>query len=720
MAPSKVGRQPPEKADFQVHRPDTALLATLQGLQMQSGVPIHHLRRLALKELADNALDAADAAGRPGQVRIERITDQVYAVEDQGNGLPGNQDEIVNLFSLGREMISRKFWRLPSRGCLGNGLRIIVGTVAATGGTIEITTLNQRMLIRPLKSGKTEIVSTDTVEYPIGTRLVVTFGRELHLDEADISWAQTAITLAQKAGPTYLRAANPRWFDSDQFTETLSIIEPLEITVRQFVERLDGCAGAKAGQLVSPFGKGRTCRSMTETDARQLLTKLQASARMVKPKSLGPIGESAFNPELYGYSLQGGTFTFGTHLPLATIPFIVEAWVSVADRKGTDVSITCLCNRTAIVGEITGYRRRSDPKSISVSGIGLNLTYSDAIELPKGSCDIHLHITSPLIPTSSIGKRPNLDDFSTKIAAAVRQAFNRSRNRLPPDPAEPKPEKIKPLRPPSHKSIVLGRLFEAIAKTSGDGQYIFGQRNLFYKVRPFVEVETGGEELEYPNFCQIITEYESENGEIEGMIRDDRGSFFDLQRNIPLGTTAVADYRRPSWLFHKLLYCEKEDHKKILEQGGWPFRHDCAVMSGKGYSSRAARDLIDKIADTVGDEPVTVFCLHDADAAGSMIAQTLQEATRARDRRRIEIVDLGLYPQQAIEMGLPVEDISYKRPQPISDYMRSQPGNWHAWLQHHRVELNALSPAELMAFLDEKVEEHGYSQGRAAAACSVQ
>ena len=158
--PSKVGRQAPEKADFQVHRPDTALLATLQGLQMQSGVPIHHLRRLALKELADNALDAADAADRPGQVRIERITDQVYAVEDQGNGLPGNQDEIANLFSLGREMISRKFWRLPSRGCLGNGLRIIVGTVAATGGTIEITTLNRRMLLRPLKSGKTEIVST--------------------------------------------------------------------------------------------------------------------------------------------------------------------------------------------------------------------------------------------------------------------------------------------------------------------------------------------------------------------------------------------------------------------------------------------------------------------------------------------------------------------------------------------------------------------------------
>ena len=264
--------------------------------------------------------------------------------------------------------------------------------------------------------------------------------------------------------------------------------------------------------------------------------------------------------------------------------------------------------------------------------------------------------------------------FSSEIAAAIRQAFTRSRNRLPPDPAEPKPEKIKPLKPPSHKSIVLDHLFEAIDLTSGHGEYIFGQRNLFYKIRPFVEKETGGEVLTYANFTQIITVYENENGDIPRMIRDDRGSFFDLVNEIPFGTTAVANYRRPSWRFHKVLYSEKEDHKKILEQAGWPFRHDCAVMSGKGYSSRAARDLIDKIADTFGDEPVTVFCIHDADAAGSMIAQTLQEATLARGRRRIEIIDLGLYPKQAIDMGLPVEDISYDRPQPVSDYMRSSTG----------------------------------------------
>jgi DNA topoisomerase VI subunit A len=44
-------------------------------------------------------------------------------------------------------------------------------------------------------------------------------------------------------------------------------------------------------------------------------------------------------------------------------------------------------------------------------------------------------------------------------------------------------------------------------------------------------------------------------------------------------------------------------------------------MSSKGFSTRAARDLIDHLAEH--DEPITVFAVTDADAYGSMIYQTL-------------------------------------------------------------------------------------------------
>ena len=130
----------------------------------------------------------------------------------------------------------------------------------------------------------------------------------------------------------------------------------------------------------------------------------------------------------------------------------------------------------------------------------------------------------------------------------------------------------------------------------------------------------------------------------------------------------VEDYERPVWTFNKLLYIEKEGAQEALKQNRWLERHDCAVMSSKGFSTRAARDLIDKLVEH--DEPIEVFCAHDADASGSMIYQTLQEATRARGARKIEIVNIGLEPWEALEMGLEVETLAEADTRkPVADYV---------------------------------------------------
>jgi DNA topoisomerase VI subunit A len=73
----------------------------------------------------------------------------------------------------------------------------------------------------------------------------------------------------------------------------------------------------------------------------------------------------------------------------------------------------------------------------------------------------------------------------------------------------------------------------------------------------------------------------------------------------------VEDYERPEWNFNKLVYIEKEGANEALKEAGWLERHACAVMSSKGFSTRAARDLIGLLAEH--DEPVEVFCVHDAD-----------------------------------------------------------------------------------------------------------
>jgi len=116
------------------------------------------------------------------------------------------------------------------------------------------------------------------------------------------------------------------------------------------------------------------------------------------------------------------------------------------------------------------------------------------------------------------------------------------------------------------------------------------------------------------------------------------------------------------------------------------------------------RDLVDKLAEH--DEPVTVFCVHDADAYGTMIYQTFQEATKARGARKIRIVNLGLEPWEAAEMGLEIEEVEEKnRRKPVADYVceRRDGDAWEEWLQSNRVELNAMTTPQFIEWLDGKM-----------------
>ena len=221
------------------------------------------------------------------------------------------------------------------------------------------------------------------------------------------------------------------------------------------------------------------------------------------------------------------------------------------------------------------------------------------------------------------------------------------------------------------------------------------------------------QELKLSNWKKIITAYE--NGrDIPGMYREPRGTIYHPHgdETIPLGTLSVASYARPIWTYSTIINIEKEGWAEALKAARWPERHDCAVMSSKGFTTRAARDLVDKLAEH--DEPVTVFCAHDADASGTLIYQTFQEATKARGARKIQIVNLGLEPWEGIAMGLQVERVSRgKKREPVADYVlartdRAPDGSrWEDWLQTHRIELNAMTTPVFLAWLDRKMAQHG-------------
>jgi len=93
--PALASQQAPQILKFQ--RPDWALFRTVEGLQQRAGVPKSKLRRLVLKELADNGLDSG------ANVRVGKV-DGGYFVEDDGSGI--DPDDVARLFSIARPMVS--------------------------------------------------------------------------------------------------------------------------------------------------------------------------------------------------------------------------------------------------------------------------------------------------------------------------------------------------------------------------------------------------------------------------------------------------------------------------------------------------------------------------------------------------------------------------------------------------------------------------------------
>jgi hypothetical protein len=256
---------------------------------------------------------------------------------------------------------------------------------------------------------------------------------------------------------------------------------------------------------------------------------------------------------------------------------------------------------------------------------------------------------------------------------------------------------------PVQRDVIFSLLPAAIAHSSGNGQYEFNQRGLFYAVRPgFIEVF--GKEPLYSTFTDIITDYEAEVGDVDGMYRDDRGALYVPHSSgepIALGQRLVRAYERPEWTFNKILYVEKGSFVSLLRQAGWPELHDCAILTSQGYASRAVRDLFDALGET--DEDLTFFCVHDADGYGTCIYQTLVQETKARPGRKVEVINLGLDPEEALAMRLPVEPVDQARRIPAADYLSEK---WREWLQTKRVELNAMTSPQFIQWLDSKMAEH--------------
>jgi hypothetical protein len=631
---------------------------------------------VVIKELTDNALDNS------GDCELS-FADRAVVVEDGGPGIPGDDEEIARLFSMSRPMTSSKYLRLPTRGALGNGLRVVVGAVAVTGGRLSVATRGRKLEIVPdVQTGRSTAIRVGDFDGP-GTRIEVVLGKPLELTPDDMDLAEIAIAVARAQGKRYIGKTSPHWYDTESFFELLLSVRDDRVTVREFLKQFDGCS-ANTGRIADGFS-ARPARSLTRDEAARLLKAAQSVARPVSPQRLGAIGEDAF-PGPYARKALFATLPPGADGSRIRLPIVVEAW---ADPDPGYSRALFLVNGTPCIADAGAVYHAKEKTTVVYGPDHVRLS----VKTGKAGIDLVVNIIIPYMPMTSDGKAPALGMFREALRPAIETVARRAKK------LQPRVEN------PNIKKVVFANMEEQIRIVSDDRRYRFQWRQVFYRMRPIVKGALGVE-LDGSYFSQtLVTAWEAERGGEERMAyRDPRGTFYvpHSRDSFPLGTLQVEHFQRPEWQFNKVLYLEKEGFFEALKADGWPERHDCALMTSKGQPTRAARDIIDLIGET--DEPVWVFCLHDSDAAGTMIFQSLREETKARPRRNVEIINLGLDPWEAVELAergiVEVEDVSFDTKQSVAGYVD---GKWAHWLQSHRVELNAFTTPRFFEWLDGKM-----------------
>jgi hypothetical protein len=272
---------------------------------------------------------------------------------------------------------------------------------------------------------------------------------------------------------------------------------------------------------------------------------------------------------------------------------------------------------------------------------------------------------------------------------------------------------------------------EAYMAASANGTLPALARQIFYQARPKIMAMTEDKELQYGYFSQtLLPDYIEEHGVDWNVVYDARGHFEEphTNRRIGCGTIEVGNYLHamkgpdivpaefsdanvdvigPDGGISAVLFCEKEGFNPLFKAVNLANRYDLMIVSTKGVSVTAARQLIDNIC---GDHDLPLFVLHDFDVAGFLILGTLQRDTRRYQfSSAVEVIDLGL---RLVDIaGLEREPAAATRTS--ADILSAQLAENGATdaeiaiLLSERVELNALTSDALIAIIDRKLKAYG-------------
>jgi hypothetical protein len=293
-------------------------------------------------------------------------------------------------------------------------------------------------------------------------------------------------------------------------------------------------------------------------------------------------------------------------------------------------------------------------------------------------------------------------------------------------------------RSTSIRDAAFAIIEQAYLKASANDSLPAHAWQIMYAARPYIQQHADkdlGQRFDQYFTQQLLPEYIETYDVIWNVVYDARGNFTEphTKVKVPLGTIQVRNYLTriqqhktkdaafsvcerfyptlgPTHRFGAILFIEKEGFMPLFEAVQLAERYDLAIMSTKGMSVTAARELVEQLCAV---HSVPLLVLHDFDKAGFSIAGTLRRSTR-RYRfghgHAASVIDLGLRLEDVD--GLETEDVYIDSPDRARQNLRENSATPEEidFLLEQRVELNAFASDELIQWLEAKLAQHGVAK----------
>jgi DNA topoisomerase VI subunit B len=542
---------------------------------------------------------------------------------------------------------------------------------------------------------------------------------------------------------------SPHWYDEGRLGRLMAAYvahaednELPQRTLREFVSEFRGLSGSlKARDICEAVGGTRQTLAGFFGDGNRdrisaLAAAMREASRPIKPRDLGLVGHDHILANFEGFGVGRGSFKYKCgDVVVDGVPYLVEVAFGYISGSTRLRRIVTGINWSPAIDD--PFRQLSEWKSLSALLSDLMATASEPVV-------VFVPVASPRIEYLDRGKssaalpmpvRRLITDFVTKVTAAwTRQKRAEARNHnaeLRREDAMLREERV------TVKDAAYEVMRKAYMAASGNGKLPAEARQIMYAARPAILAMTGKQTLTDSYFTQtLLLDYIAEHAEECAnwdVVFDDRGHFIEphTDKEIGIGTIAIRDYTGgygsprleeaeladakivtggPDGRYGDLFYVEKEGFDPLFKHVKLRERYDIAFASCKGQSVTAARRLVDKTCARYG---LRLFILHDFDISGFSIKHNLHNSNRRYTfETEFEAIDLGLRLVDVEHLGLQSERVSLgnKDPDTVRETLRDHGATQDEidfLLSGRRVELNAMTSDQLVAFVEQKLAEHG-------------